>query len=169
MAPTYAFIKSVILTGTQSSISFSAIPQNYTDLILRCSTRTNNESFGPSVTLQINSSNGAANTWIYNSSTSLTDGRATGALYRAGVSTDTSMTADTFSSFSIYMPDYSVGRKIQMSGIGTAESNSATNFRLFTSAMLWNSTSTVSSITLTSNSGSFVSGSSFYLYGIRNT
>jgi hypothetical protein len=166
MANTYTLISSNVLSSSAASVTFSAIPSTYTDLVVRCSVRINNTysmlgiTFNNSTTsrssieLQGNGAATASNTWT--------------TLNVRGTNSS-SYTADTFSSAEFYIPNYAGSNNKCASGFGTQETNSVGSL-MSANALLWSNTSAISSIELQQpNGASFVSGSSFYLYGIKNS
>ena len=78
-------------------------------------------------------------------------------------------TSNTFGTFEIYLPSYTASQNKPFSGFGVAETN-ATNTRIGAVAGLYRSTTAISSVKLSLLTGpNFVAGSSFYLYGIKNS
>ena len=60
MPATYTLIASNTLSSSAASVTFSAIPATYTDLVLRWSSRTDNASVVDVVLLEFNASGGTA-------------------------------------------------------------------------------------------------------------
>jgi hypothetical protein len=82
---------------------------------------------------------------------------------------DSSYTSNTFGSAEFYIPNYAGSANKCASAFGTQETN-ATGSIMSASALLWSNTSVITSIELQQPQGaSFVSGSSFYLYGISKS
>ena len=77
--------------------------------------------------------------------------------------------ANTFSNCSVYVPNYAGSTNKSFSADLTAENNTTgTNMQLV--AQLWSDTSAITSLVFVPGNGTnFVSGSSFYLYGIKNS
>ena len=173
MPSTYTLISSNVLSSSAASVTFSAIPSTYTDLVLRISAR-NSDTGRADVYLTVNGSGSS----IY----SATNVRGTGAAassasYSAAAqfsflqADSSSNTANTFGSLEIYIPNYLASANKPMSAFGVQEDNSAsTNAWIVANAMLFSSTTAISSLTM-ANAGAvtFNSGSSFYLYGIKNS
>jgi hypothetical protein len=77
-------------------------------------------------------------------------------------------TADGFGSAEVYIPNYLSTINKPMGAFGVAETN-ATNVNMGVAAGLYLSSAAITSLTVRQHSGTnFVSGSSFYLYGISN-
>jgi hypothetical protein len=77
-------------------------------------------------------------------------------------------TADTFTPIEIYIPSYQANQNKPISIFDAHETNATTAY-IEANAALWSNTAVISTITLTANTGNFVSGSSFFLYGIKNS
>lgn len=175
MATTYTLINSNVLTTTAASVTFSAIPSTYTDLVLRISARSNANTMSTYHLVTYNSSSsGYSDILLYKDGTNATPqsqkGTA-GAWYSyAGVglpfSADQS-TANTFGSTEIYIPSYTTSQYKSASVFSVQETNSTTQY-MAVDASLWSNTAAITSITITCGDPNYVSGSSFYLYGISN-
>jgi hypothetical protein len=174
MPNTYVEIASNVLTSTTSTITFSAIPATFTDLLLKISARANGGGNLNSLNVKFNGST----TSIY-SNTNLFTYTNVGATDRTTNTTnipatdnipDGGATADSFSSNELYIPSYTISQNKPTSLFSVVERNSVTNFEwlVYSGAGLYRDTAAISSIALTTG-GSFVSGSSFYLYGIKNS
>jgi hypothetical protein len=171
MANTYANIASTTLSSSQTSVTFSSISSAYTDLVIRYSARSANTVIDY-LNVQFN---GVTNTtysytvlsWTGSSVSSV---RGTNTIeIQFAFQTSADLTADTFGSGEIYIPSYNVSANKQIGIYGTRENN-ATASRIGPVAGLWRNTAAITSITLTSHaSTNFAAGSSFYLYGIKNT
>ena len=177
MANTYTLIEAQTLSSTQASVTLGSggsIPSTYTDLLLKVSSRTN--ASGNVIDLSLNVGNGTVDTGSnYNyveltaipSTSIIASGSGNSTKFNT-VQTASSVEANTFNSVEIYIPNYTSSNKKSMSADAvTANSNSSVQLRLH--AWLWNSTSAINIINLFPGSGSFISGSSFYLYGIKNS
>lgn len=175
MATTYTLIQAQNLTSSQTSVTFSAIPSTYTDLCLKMSIRSDRSAYYDVVKIQLSGDSGSNY-----SMTELYGGGTAGSQWSARRSNTTSIdqqwfqgassTSNTFTSIDLYLPSYTASQNKPFSTSWATEDNSAGNARVGADAMLWRNTSAVSSILLTPNTGpNFVSGSSFYLYGIKNS
>ena len=169
MPSTYTLISSNVLTSSAASVTFSAIPSTYTDLVLRMSVRGNAGAYSSGYTLGFNGGAGGAS-WTYRRlyGYDSTAGSDTGYGSIPYFITGTATTANTFSNEEIYIPSYLSSTNKPFSGSHTAENNATTNWSISTTANLWSNTTAISSLSVVS-SGNFVSGSSFYLYGISKS
>ena len=173
MPATYTLISSNVLTTTAASITFSAIPATYTDLVLRMSARSAASSDTDGFTIKFNGSSAAEYSYTTlsgngaSASSSRDFGNAAG-YYSETVNGSTS-TSNTFGNTAIYIPSYTASQNKPISTFGASEINSASGSYIQSLADLWRNTAAITSITITNGSATnFVSGSSFYLYGISN-
>ena len=173
MAATYTLISSNVLSSSAASVTFSAIPSTYTDLVLRISARGSNASTRTDVGITYNSSaTGYSETEVYGTSTAAASAfnSYTTSNFVGNVS-GASATANTFGSVEIYIPSYTATQKKCASAFAVSENNASTNLSAMiqATAMLWQTTSAITSIDIAAIGTTFVSGSSFYLYGIKNS
>jgi hypothetical protein len=175
MPSTYTLISSNVLASSASSVTFSAIPGTYTDLVVRISARSDDSSNNSnSIRLYFNGNTGT----VYSFTRILSDG-TTVTSYRTpangdelyfnnGINSATS-TASTFSNAEIYISNYTSSNNKSVAGFQVTEKNTAASYMGIT-AGLAQITSAITSMEVTLNPGqSYVSGSSFYLYGIKNS
>jgi hypothetical protein len=173
MATTYALISSNTLGSSAASVSFSAIPSTYTDLCIKISVR--NDTGGVDVrrfNLTFNGTgSGYSQTYLQGTGSVASTAALTGVTYiygYAGLNGNTT-TANTFSSSEIYIPNYAGSASKPMSLFNVTETN-ATAINMTAIAGLSNITSAITSITIAEQSANnFVTGSSFYLYGISKS
>jgi len=164
--------KQTVGAGGASSVTFSNIPQTYTDLKVVVSARSNkadvtdymyytfsgSSSYAPTKVLY--GSGASAGSFNWSSVSGIT----------AGIINAANNTASTFSSIDIYIPNYTLSQYKSTSTDTTQEGNTGTNIYATLNAGLSNSNTAISSITFNCESGSnsFVEFSTFYLYGISN-
>lgn len=175
MANTYTLISSNVLTGTAAFVAFSSIPSTYTDLVLRCSTRDDDSVNGSTILVTFNGDGTStySETVMYGTGAAAASTRATNGTkigqtgYLVGDSAVN--TANTFGSFEIYIPNYTVSQTKVLSAISVEESNSAST-KTFISGLAgqWRVNTAINNISIGMGSNYFVAGSSFYLYGIKN-
>jgi hypothetical protein len=167
MANTYTLITSNVLSTTTANVTLSSIPSTYTDLLLKYSIRGSAGAATDTLILRLNGSSSAvySRTRLTGDGTNASSARTSSAtsittyLFNASAST-----SNTFTSGEIYIPSYTLSQHKPLSLNMSEEDNSATAYTVAL-AGLFRDTATISSIYL---EGNFVSGSSFYLYGVKN-
>lgn len=173
MANTYTLISGTTLVSSASSISFTSIPGTYTDLLLKFSTRADltdsNDAFDTIIKFNTSASNltfkslrGDGSGVNYNS---LTD--------RMLRTTDPSnYTASTFSNVEIYIPNYASSNTKTFNVDGVVENNATSAPQIIISGA-WSNSAAITGISIQPNTSgpavNFVTGSSAYLYGIKNS
>lgn len=173
MALTYVNIATTTLTGTQASVVFSSIPSTYTDLAIKVSGRCDSATATRNLYLRYNGSSAAnysftlINSVVTGAGTiESTRSSASGFLnIRNGLVGDTN-TASAFSNVDIYIPSYGVTSNKPASFHSTLP---GTTTVISTGALLRSVTDAITSLTLLPDTGNFMSGSTFYLYGIKNS
>lgn len=170
MAITYTLIASNTLGSSAASVTFSSIPNTYTDLVLRVSARTDEATVTNSgLWIDFN----GLNTNIYSSTNLQGNGSAATSYadpatnrFYSGLATGAGATSNTFSSTEVYISNYLVSASKPNSMFTVNETNAAAiNMRAV--ANLWGNTAAITSIRFTPGGTNFVSGSSFFLYGIK--
>jgi hypothetical protein len=159
--PNLKLIEAKTLGSNTASVTFSSIPQTYTDLKLVISSRT---SFATTSSLLFQPNGSTSNLTakrIYGTGTTVLSDTGTNALQNGQ---DT--TSNTFTNIEVYFPNYTSSNYKSFSLDGVMENN-ATFAYAYMLAYLWSDTAAISSLTLAAD-GNFVSGSTFYLYGISN-
>jgi hypothetical protein len=174
MPATYTLISSNVLTSSQASVTFSAIPATYTDLVVRFSARSENAAIIATIRTRLNGSTSS----IYSltrlvgdpsSSSASSSGVSSGTGFTSTYAVADSATSNTFSSGEIYIPSYTASQNKPISTFSVSENNSTEAYEQI-AANLFSSTSAISSISFDFASGiNFLTGSSFYLYGISNS
>ena len=170
MANTYVLINSSIVgsSGT-SAITFSSIPQTYTDLLISGSMRTAASSGNwDQVNITFNgSSSSYTRMQLYgNGVTASSDPSTTITTYGNTPATTTSV----FSNAGIYIPNYISSSYYKAVSANTVTENNAASALAIMVAGLWSNTAAITSITLTPSSAtSFVQYTNVYLYGIKNS
>ena len=173
MANTYTLIASNTLGASTASVTFSAIPSTYTDLVLRMSVRTTSTGVQDTFALQFNST--TAN-YSINYLEGTGSSASAGGFFNATTRTDINVTgngatADTFSNIELYIPSY-LASQHKPSSVFSVNENNATAAVMQVTANLWRDTAAINTIkldALTYSGYNFVSGSSFFLYGIKNS
>jgi hypothetical protein len=157
-------IETKTLASAAADITFTSIPQTYTDLLVLVSGRTSWNSSEDGLVLSFNGLNTNQNTRRLFSNGFGAQSSNTGYLYSpiAG----NGATANTFSNNRFYIPNYSGAISKAFSIDGVYENN-ATAAITEISAALWNSTAAITSIRFQSiNSVNLLAGTTISLYGI---
>jgi len=153
-------------SGGVSSISFTGIPQTYTDLMIYVSTRASAAS--DSVGLRFNGDSTSNYLYRYllsnGTTSSVSNGTTTNTL--GGRQPESTFTANTFGNGYFYIPNYTSSSYKPVSIDGVSENNATTSMIMLT-ASLWINASPISSIIIVPGSGNFVQYSTATLYGIR--
>jgi len=172
MANTFILIEAKTLGSNTASVDFTSIPQTYTDLYLLISARSTRGTYSDSSCyVKVNSSStsytgkllegsGANPVGAYN-------GNAT-RLHDCIIPADGAATANTFSSISVYLPNYTGSNYKSSTADSIMETNSATAYAQLW-AGLWSDTAAITQINLSDPLANFKTGSTFYLYGIKNS
>ena len=160
--------KIVVPSAGASSITFTSIPQSYTDLQITMSSRV--DAANGVAQLYFNGSTASDKRWlrVYGDGSSAISGNSSGlSQYFRPIGINRSdQTASTFGNMSIYIPNYtSTSTYKSMSADGVNENN-ATFAEAALNAGLWESNSAITSITIIPSAGNFVQYSTFYLYGV---
>lgn len=155
-------------SGGASTVTFSSIPQTYTDLQIVASARTSHAAAANDLILKFNgSSTGYTQKYIIGTGSSAVSGSQT--YGQVGVVPGTGATANGFGSNSTYIPNYTSANYKSFSSDDVYENNGTTAYQSIW-ANVWSNTAAITSIEVsTSPSGSFVEHSTFYLYGIKNS
>jgi len=164
--PTMTLIASnTVGSGGVSSVTFSSIPATYTDLVAKVSARQSNANIYGAINMQLNGTDGAM---IFLQG----DGASASSTNNSGVfqpiSAGASATANTFGNVEVYIPNYISSNNKSVSSDSVGENNATTAYSRLV-AGIYTVTSAITSVTFTSNSGSFNQYSTFYLYGISSS
>jgi hypothetical protein len=176
MANTYIPIASNVLSSSAASVTFSAIPSTYTDLVVRTTVRTDTAGTFQDMEMiwnGIETTDYYSQTWVNGDGTATSNlkVRSNESKWQYANIPGTSVTSNTFTTQEIYIPNYT-GTAIKPASVFTVTENNTTSsgfWQTRANALLGNFTSAITSITFKLPSGNYVSGSSFYLYGIKNT
>ena len=176
MANTYIAIAKTILTSAQATVTLSSIPATYTDLVLQISARSSYavDNQDPLV-VRFNSdtANNYSQTELYGyQGNTIYASRAGNIGYMQAYSAQTTNNpANIFSTVEMYIPNYTSTATKAVDITGMTEQSAASGVYITSiNARQWRNAATISTITFTLQTGpNFVSGSSFYLYGIKNS
>lgn len=163
MAYTYSKIASYTVgSGGVIGVNFLNIPQTYTDLVVKCSVKGTPYDFN--ITFNNTSGTGYNDKVLY-----YVGGISPGSNASTNPRTPmNNVTANTFSSNEIYIPNYTSSNYKSVGIDGVSEENGITSNGIYFTAGLWSNTSPITSIRLLAGSnGPFDQYSSFHLYGIK--
>jgi len=152
-----------------SSITFNSIPQTgYTDLKIVVSARDSSTADASGNLYNI-SFNGSTTTYtnklLYGDGASVASATAYTRMIGEATTNASGSTANTFGNGEVYIPNYTSANYKSWSSEGVAERN-ATNAYAAINAGLWSTTSAITSVAISPNSGSWVQYSTFSLYGL---
>lgn len=166
-APTYFQIATnTVGAGGAASVTFSSIPQTYTDLVVKISARTNYAGVYDFGYLTINSTNTGTYRGLYGTGSAA--GSENAASLRPFYFNGNTATASVFSSHDVYIPNYT-SSNLKSVSVDNVTENNATSVVNSLSALVNGSTSAVTQLSFSSgNSANFMQYSTFTLYGISN-
>jgi hypothetical protein len=163
MASALTKISSVTVgSGGSASISFTSIPQTYTDLVVKISGRTNRTADVDSIAMTFNGSSTGI-TWR----TLMGDGSTatSGTAQRLWVNS-TTYTANTFGNAEVYIPNYT-SANYKSTSIDLVTENNATGAYAEILTQLWSNTAAVTSIELAPQFGTgWLQYTTATLYGV---
>lgn len=168
MPVNHILLETIQLTQNASSVVFNNIPQTgYTDLLIKFSSRETSGSQWNNLNLTFNGSGTYYSKSLVGTGSGVTSQGSSSALdrqYANGGST----TAKTFGNGEIYIPNYTGSMPKVITSNTVGESNSTSSI-IGLMAGMFTSTAAITEITLNPVSTSFVTGSTFSLYGIAST
>ena len=161
-------IYTLNVVATSPVVTFNNIPQNYTDLLIKISARSNVSAVSSEMYITHNGdlSSSYSTTWLQGTGTSVGSSRGSnnGAVVTIQINGSTS-TSNTFGSIDIYTPNYSSTLFKQNIVDAVTENNAAGNDSKLIS-YLYRSNTPLTSVSFTAVGGGFVTDSTFTLYGI---
>tara|TARA_R110000868_G_scaffold201379_1_gene448950 strand:- start:2157 stop:2678 length:522 start_codon:yes stop_codon:yes gene_type:complete len=171
---TYTLISSQVLGASATSVTFSAIPTAYTDLVLRFSVRSSRPANESIMRFRVNGNTTA----VYNMNgiigygTTILPQRQTNS---TSIVNEFNIVGDgtlnnVFSSGELYFGDYTSSASKPISNFNVLENNTTADTNINFSSMLVQDTNPITSIDLSDGfSANFMATSSFNLYGIKNS
>lgn len=168
MAETYKLIQHYELASATPTITFSNIPQTYTDLLVKYSLRCDTGNVEMYGTFNGNTSN----VYTYkilrtNYAVGVGDDAGTATTYAKHYINWSSTTSNVFGNGEMYIPNYTNSSNKPYTFDDMTQNNTNDAWMQW-HAGLFLSTSPITSITFTANTGNFVQYSSASLYGINN-
>jgi hypothetical protein len=156
-------IQTIELGSSQASIEFTSIPQDYDDLKILISARSDRSPITDEMNINMNANASNQSSIIFRKTTGVSN-LSTTTIRGADLSAN-STTASTFTNSSNYISNYTAAVAKSVSTDYASENNGSEN-RMGIIASLWDDTSAVTSIVLDCVNGNFVTGSTFSLYGV---
>jgi hypothetical protein len=158
-------IADYTVQSPQATVTFSSIPQGYTDLKLVISGRTTYAGVNSSVYLYPNGVNTSTSSRVLYA-TSAAAGSGTYSYIIGRDISGNNSTANTFGSTEFYIPNYTSSNYKSFSCDSVGENNALTGDILMgLNAGLWSNTSAITSLVVYTD-GSFNTNSTFTLYGV---
>lgn len=169
MAETMILIGSVTVgSGGASDITFSSIPQTYTDLRIVTSVRGTASGQSTGLFYEFNGSSANKSMRYASGAPGVGYESGTGTSMYAGEVSGGTGTSGTFGNVQIHIPNYAGSGNKVSSTSGIQENNSTSGYLTF-SGCLWSSTAAITSIRLYPGAGTWAEYSTAYLYGIKNS
>ena len=168
MPNTFELIASSTSYAGGTALTFSSIPNTYTDICLVMSPRGNGYN-GTDLYLTFNgntSSYSGRYMWKDGNTTSVTSGTMGTSSTLIGIVPGTQAGSSTYGSLQIYVPNYA-GSSNKSYSIETVSERNGNDQWIFMGAGLWSNTSAITSVTITA-SANYLGDSTAYLYGVKN-
>ncbi len=169
----YESISSQTLASNTATVTFSSIPATYASLQLRYIARstTTGSTVGDNIFINLNSDTGA--NYVYHqllgdgATASANAGTAETKLNFQNALPRNTVTASIFGVGVLDLLDYASTTKNKTARIFYGTDTNSAEGKIYLASGLWINTAAVNSITLAPQSNSFLSGSTFALYGIK--
>ena len=160
MAATYKLISSVTVSTATNTISFTSIPQTYTDLVIKASLRGSTAT--TTFAVQVNGTTITSVIRLFGG------GNFTAAdSFNEHYINPSDFTSNTFGNTDLYFPNYATSIN-KTYGVDSVGENDEVQAYMNFASNLTNITDPITSINLLRTSGNFVQYSTAYLYGISN-
>lgn len=164
-------IASITLSSTQAYVEFSNIPQGYAHLYVEYAARTNGSGNVVTQATMNGDTTGANYSYIVHQgqATNTTTSYGDASYSWFGANTNSDHSANAFGISMVTIANYSkTDRFKSWYCVGGPLTNNSTTAYYFNIMGLWESTNAISTLRLTPALGSYVSGSTFNLYGVNN-
>lgn len=169
MAFTYSKLAEVTVgVSGAATIDFNNIPQNYKDLVIKLSVRSNRaSSTWDNTQFKINGSTSNMSGRLLRGNGSSASSVTLSSFYIGDIPAS-SATVNTFASQEVYIPNYSVSGTQKSASVDSVGENNATDGRNDMLANLCSSVTVISQISIFSGNGdSFLQYSTATLYGVK--
>ena len=160
-------IETIEITSPTSSITFSSIPQGYTDLKLVVSVRSGVVNPYDFIYFYLNTPGTGAYTQrlIRSDGSSVISQLNNISFYPLQMINGSGSTNNTFANLEVYIPNYRSSSQKSFS-VNIVQENNGTDAYADMQAGLWNQTAAITAMTLASGSGLYLANSTFTLYGV---
>jgi hypothetical protein len=154
-------------SGGAAEFVFDSLPQNFTDLYIVHSTRQSGGVSFAGVNTQFNSNatNNTSRRLYGTGSATASDNQAPGVAIPTGDANAASSTSNTFTTVTMYVPNYT-GNTFKSTSSESVSENNATQAFQFIVAGLLSNTAAITRVAISSTNGNFVQHSSASIYGI---
>ena len=171
MANTYVKIAAMSGTGSSGIITFSSIPQTYTDLLVKISARasTDTQSAPTLISVNGNTSNLTSRRILGTGGSAISQSGSGNSGVGGVLTTGNDFTASVFGSGEVYIPNYTSTTTNKSISIDSTTENNASGSYIALTALLWSSTAAITSLTFTQEVGNTATNSTFTLYGISKS
>lgn len=160
-------IETIEVASLVTSVTFSNIPQGYTNLIVKISARSSDGNTDDGTNIYLNNDTTTGNYSFRRlrgtGSSAISDSSSSS--YRWFQVPASTATTNTFGNLEAYIPNYTSSNYKSVS-IDMITENNATAAAAGIVAGFWNSTSAITSVTIASGGNYFLTNSTFTLYGV---
>lgn len=161
----YKIASVEVPSGGQSSVTFSSIPQGYTDLKIVCSVRDTGGGVTNNIIVAVNGVTTSQSVKQLGGTGSSAYSASDTPIYAYGAVSG-GATANTFSNCEIYIPNYASTTTNKSVSLDFVTENNATAGYQTLAAGLYASNTAITSLAINANGTSFAQYSTFTLYGI---
>jgi hypothetical protein len=170
MANTYQLISSNVLGSSAASVTFSSIPSTYTDLVVKFSARIDRAVTDSTMQITTNVSGSVySGTRLRGNGSAVSTAPQTASSWEQNTINAGTSLANTFTNGELYFCNYALTSTNKPVSYFATTENNATLAYIDSIAQLLSSTTAITSVTFGAYGFNFVAGSSFYLYGIKNS
>lgn len=159
---TYTPIATTTLSSAQSSVTFSSISGSYTDLVVICNIKGNSANIGCALQLNADTGSNYSNTQLNGDGTSASSNRYTnqssGIFWTSNYGSGTNEWTTVIWNLQNYSNTTTYKTVLGRYSRATYEISAGVG--------LWRSTSAITQLVFNATGNSFISGSTFSLYGI---
>ena len=168
----FTVIDHTELGASAASWSKTSIPSSYDHLLIKASVRTDVSAYYNQLSMRFNNSSATdySRTQLYAETATPASSRASGETAFTGMYVNgASSLADTFSTLTVWIPNYANTANFKQAFAQTSAENASTTgytWSLGLIAGLWSSTDNIERIRITAGTGDWMQYSTFTLYGV---